>query len=818
MGTGEAGAAEGGEREPAYSCPNERTCVVCQAKEGIYRCARCLCRTCSLACYKAHERRPRQRREILHSQAPPPPPSSEAARAPYGETEEAQAPKPGHASATASLPASSAASSASIELSSAASSAHPALPASASGADSGGCPLVRCRVKPVALRDFDEASLLRDFRLVEEAARVVEAAVRHWRCEAEDCAQRNRKRRSVHPQHLRALCVSRGIRFLFCPPNFSRRKSNTTRVVHCRPPGSRAEKVTSRDVDVRDAEATDADVRDEEADGAGDSRAAGEQEAASEFSPEPEEDLKHRDGNAAPAGLKPVKEEPGDGGESGGLAANLPEGSEAGEVSEDAAEEGARRLNSNAPSFANAPSSPASSLASPCAASPAATATRKKKEKKEAAFIEWRAVFHFRQIGAQRVLSAVHEDMTLQAVLSLIFEGEKEGLAQAQRRAESSSGPAEAGEAANGAFEKKRARDAQSEVPRAAEDVDEGCEAKKRRTAGDCASDGNRASAAGPGAPDWRSSSSGPQTPSPLSLYMARRDELVLLLPCVGSSCSLPATSSEPVVSASTPSPASASSPPESPSPATARFPSSVIPVRKCESSCTLREALRATVVVEFPEFFVALPEELPGFRFVERDEVPLERAFASAGERPRVSPFEAAGVAIEGAAGDDEDESLEEDGDEAPSAAPAPSLAHAPWRPPPAGGAFPGDSSTPGGRGGSEQARRSHSGLWARGGFPPSHRPAPPRSPTQFNAAPSPLLPHSPPAPTSPLSGGRRFGAPQAPFGAGPAGAPGAHAPGSSGADGALPAGHLFRGGRGSGRGPWRGRQDRRGSRGFRR
>ncbi|KYK62706.1 HIT zinc finger protein [Toxoplasma gondii TgCatPRC2] len=796
-------ATESPAASAVYAGPSERLCVVCQSKEGIYRCSRCLRRTCSLACYKAHEKRPGQHREVFRS-------SSSSA--------------------------------------SASSSASSSLSSSSSGASAeGGCPLLRSRVDYVALRDFDEKFLFRDFRLVEEAARVVEAAARHWRREADECAHRNRKRRSVHPQHLRALCVSRGIRFLFCPPNFSRRKVNTTRVVQRRSatpkPGqqgqSRHAESTAPQAEKREQERISRTAKSEEGrDPSAEKEAertavAGTAEAASHARARGDLDEKGQDdGEKGEQGEEGEEGEEDDAGEDGHEAPVL----RAGDSSESKAV-----VNSGSDSSESKQASPSGRVTKPSTA-PAGG------KKEESSAIEWRVVFHFRELHVHRVLPAVHEDLPIYQVLAELLdaEGERgmsrdtEGAAEGETESEDDRD----GSAASG--EKRKKGDSRQEAvagqkkPRTEKEVQ-----RHTETTASCPS---------------------------LAKHLARRKELVLLLPSVGLSCRRSCS-------------------PSSVWPSSPSLPSSsvIIPARKCDRGWTLREALSGTVVVEFPEFFVALPEELSSFDCVQPTAVPpplaspgeprgiVAAGFGAPASRRSPAAFDASSAdafvpnSLAGAAGaqpgesedaenegnagnegnaededgaeDEEDEGDEEgSGDEEllaqieslfPSAfgkslkghGPEPGFSDFSSAASTLEDASPVSTNAAGGGGGRDRGRRGgrsrgpHSGPKFGRPFGAAHAPA-----SSFPQAA--LSPHqavnAPPHPGArPPSSGVQT---PEPAGAGAASAdgqgsfPGAHAGcGSLGEDGRT-FGYHRGGGRGRGRGFWRGGRERRGGRSFRR
>ncbi|CBZ50275.1 putative HIT zinc finger domain-containing protein [Neospora caninum Liverpool] len=615
LAAGESPAASG-----VYTGPPERRCVVCQVKEGIYRCARCLRRTCSLGCYKAHEKRPREHRDVFHSSspsspAPPPPPpaaspASPSAR-PEGDNSAGGSSAPQAEPATASVERlnvgaaatqSSTAPTGESDLRASPPSGAHAAPSSLSAsslASSGGCPLVRSRVDFVALRDFDENFLLRDFRLVEEAARVVEAAARHWRCEAEECAQRNRKRRSVHPQHLRALCVSRGIRFLFCPPNFSRRKSNTTRVVQ----RQRAKPTPPLAPEAREAklgEAQKADQASAQAPKAETETALLAQQEATNLSEHVSEE---RETHAATRGGVDKTGEEGAVGEEGGAREQGGAREEEGDEHEMREARGTLGDGSDREGDAaakRAPVSVASDSASETLAKPANSSHAKKDENSA---IEWRVVFHFRELAIHRVLPAVHEDLPIYQVLAQLLDMERTREAPGERKGElakeTEGEDGDPNEAPSTAGEKRKKRESTQEA------VNQG---KKRRTD-----------------TGFQDETEMTKASSSLASHLARQEELLLLLPCVGSSC-LRSSSSSPMSCAS-------SSPPSSPSSSSRSL---IIPARKCDRGWSLREALTGTVVVEFPEFFVALPEELASFHCVQKAAAPPPPLFSP--ESPRSS------------------------------------------------------------------------------------------------------------------------------------------------------------------------------------
>ncbi|PHJ25600.1 hit zinc finger protein [Cystoisospora suis] len=226
----------------------ERLCTVCKEKEGIYRCSRCLQRTCSLVCYKAHEKQKQEdQRNLLlsHSSFHQTEKKQGDARALSHEGKgEEERERSGAQKDRRPPQEEDAERMKDISLSKSSSSSVSFSSSTPTSSFSSPCPLIRRRVEAVkSLRDFNDQLFVKDYRLLEEASRAVEAAARQWKIDAEECAQKSKRRRGggvLHPQHLRALCASRGISFLFCPPNFSRRLSNTTRIVQVRDTPSQA--------------------------------------------------------------------------------------------------------------------------------------------------------------------------------------------------------------------------------------------------------------------------------------------------------------------------------------------------------------------------------------------------------------------------------------------------------------------------------------------------------------------------------------------------------------------------------------------------
>lgn len=229
------------EREKKKMKDKERLCCICREKEGIYRCARCLQRTCSLPCYKAHEKRKRedgQRNAAalgLHQPTSPEqgrslqPQEKHRDRADGLDRKEKDEGKEENVPQLTTLGEPCEGRQDSGHLQEKEDRHFPqedTLVGSStllsSSSSSSICPLIRPRVQPVrCLRDFDDQVFLKDFRLLEEASRAVEAAARQWRADAEDSAQKS-KRRSVVLLlafffFFSSPCLFSSFSLLFCP-------------------------------------------------------------------------------------------------------------------------------------------------------------------------------------------------------------------------------------------------------------------------------------------------------------------------------------------------------------------------------------------------------------------------------------------------------------------------------------------------------------------------------------------------------------------------------------------------------------------------
>lgn len=194
----------------------ERLCTVCKEKEGIYRCSRCLQRTCSLVCYKAHEKQKREnQRNLLPSPSPASHLASHQTEKKHGEakalsnkSEEEERERSAGKKDRQGPQAEDAETRKDVSLSESSSSSSISFSSSSSASLSSPCPLIRRRVEAVKnLRAFDDQVFLKDYRLLEEASRAVEAAARQWKIDAEDCAQKS-KRRSVSPSSHFSLSFS----------------------------------------------------------------------------------------------------------------------------------------------------------------------------------------------------------------------------------------------------------------------------------------------------------------------------------------------------------------------------------------------------------------------------------------------------------------------------------------------------------------------------------------------------------------------------------------------------------------------------------